>query len=126
MGCTIISTNIAANQGCANLSTIKDFFDGFIVAYQLGKRNSVALVTHTIQAALRYETHNYKHPRKYYFLKSFKVYSICIEQVSVVAYVIKHKYICIQQRRNPVFFYADITLHRQSAVLIQIDVLYCH
>jgi transposase InsO family protein len=40
-------TYILTPQGWAYLSTIKDLFDGFIVAHQLGKHNSVSLVTNT-------------------------------------------------------------------------------
>ena len=51
-------TDISYNrtqQGWAYLSTIKDLFDGFIVAHQLGKENSVRLVTDTIKEAKRKE-----------------------------------------------------------------------
>ena len=43
-------TYILTQQGWAYLSTIKDLFDGFIVAHQLGKHNSVRLVTNTLKA----------------------------------------------------------------------------
>ncbi len=46
---------IRTQQGWAYLSTIKDLFDGFIVAHQLGKENSVRLVTDTIKEAKRNE-----------------------------------------------------------------------
>jgi putative transposase len=42
---------ILTQQGFAYLSTIKDLFDGFIVACQLGKHNSVSLVTNTLKLA---------------------------------------------------------------------------
>ncbi len=44
-------TYILTQQGWAYLSTIKDLFDGFIVAHQLGKYNSVSLVTNTLKLA---------------------------------------------------------------------------
>jgi len=44
-------TYIATQQGWAYLSTIKDLFGGYIVAYVLGRSNSVALVTKTLQLA---------------------------------------------------------------------------
>ncbi len=48
-------TYIHTNQGWAYLSTVKDLFDGFIVAHPLGKHNSVALVTQTLRKALKNE-----------------------------------------------------------------------
>jgi Transposase and inactivated derivatives len=48
-------TYIHTRQGWAYLSTIKDLFDGFIVAHQLGQENSVGLVTQTIELAKRKE-----------------------------------------------------------------------
>lgn len=45
-------TYIPTKLGWAYLSTIKDLFDGFIVAHYLTKRNSVELVTKTLQLAL--------------------------------------------------------------------------
>lgn len=48
-------TYIHTQQGLAYLSTIKDLFDGFIVAHQLGRENSVGLVTNTIRLAQRKE-----------------------------------------------------------------------
>jgi putative transposase len=48
-------TYLRTQQGWAYLSTIKDLFDGFIVAYQLGRRNSVPLVTDTLKKAKRKE-----------------------------------------------------------------------
>ena len=44
-------TFIHTRQGWAFLSTIKDLYDGFIVAHHLGKQNSFALVTKTIKLA---------------------------------------------------------------------------
>lgn len=44
-------TYIHTQQGWAYLSTIKDLFDGFIVAHQFGRDNSIGLVTSTIQLA---------------------------------------------------------------------------
>jgi len=44
-------TYIATQQGWAYLSTIKDLFDGFIVAYQLGRQNSLGLVLNTVKQA---------------------------------------------------------------------------
>ena len=44
-------TYIHTQQGWAYLSTIKDLFDGFIVAHQLGRDNSIGLVTQTIKQA---------------------------------------------------------------------------
>lgn len=48
-------TYIRTKQGWAYLSTIKDLFDGFIVAHHLSQRNSVALVTQTLKQAHRKE-----------------------------------------------------------------------
>jgi transposase InsO family protein len=48
-------TYILTQQGWAYLSTIKDLFDGFIVAHQLGRQNSVRLVTGTLKEAKRKE-----------------------------------------------------------------------
>ena len=48
-------TYVRTQQGWAFLSTIKDLFDGFIVAHQLGKKNSVRLVTDTLKNAKRKE-----------------------------------------------------------------------
>jgi transposase InsO family protein len=48
-------TYIRTRQGWAYLSTIKDLYDGFIVAHRLGKRNSVALVTQTLKLAQQKE-----------------------------------------------------------------------
>jgi putative transposase len=48
-------TYIATTQGWAYLSTIKDLFDGFIVAHQFGRRNSVGLVTNTLKQARQKE-----------------------------------------------------------------------
>jgi len=48
-------TYVRTQQGWSYLSTIKDLFDGFIVAHQLGRRNSVRLVTDTLKKAKRKE-----------------------------------------------------------------------
>lgn len=48
-------TYIATKQGWAYLSTIKDLFDGFIVAHQLGRANSLALVLNTLKQAKQKE-----------------------------------------------------------------------
>lgn len=48
-------TYVLTQQGWAYLSTIKDLFDGFIVAHKLGKRNSVSLVTNTLKQARQKE-----------------------------------------------------------------------
>jgi putative transposase len=48
-------TYVATQQGWAYLSTIKDLYDGFIVAYQMSSSNSVALVTHTLRLAKQKE-----------------------------------------------------------------------
>ena len=42
-------------QGWAYLSTIKDLFDGFIVAYRVGRANNIALVTKTLKQAIQRE-----------------------------------------------------------------------
>ena len=44
-------TYIATRQGWAYLSTIKDLFDGFIVAHQVGRENSLGLVLNTLKQA---------------------------------------------------------------------------
>ena len=44
-------TYIATQQGWAYLSTIKDLYDGYIVAHRMSLSNSVALVTRTLQLA---------------------------------------------------------------------------
>ncbi len=44
-------TYVHTRQGWAYLSVIKDLFDGFIVAHQLGHDNSIGLVTQTIKLA---------------------------------------------------------------------------
>jgi transposase InsO family protein len=44
-------TYVATQQGWAYLSTIKDLFDGFIVAHAMRRSNSVALVTRTLKLA---------------------------------------------------------------------------
>jgi len=46
---------IRTRQGWAYLSTIKDLFDGFIVAHELGKENSVRLVKDTLKQAIQKE-----------------------------------------------------------------------
>jgi transposase InsO family protein len=48
-------TYVATQQGWAYLSTIKDLYDGFIVAHQMSPSNSVALVTHTLRLAKQKE-----------------------------------------------------------------------
>ena len=48
-------TYVATQQGWAYLSTIKDLYDGFIVAHLLSPSNSVALVTHTLRLAKQKE-----------------------------------------------------------------------
>lgn len=48
-------TYIATRQGWAYLSTIKDLFDGFIVAHQVGRENSLSLVLKTLQQAKQNE-----------------------------------------------------------------------
>jgi len=48
-------TYVRTQQGWAYWSTIKDLFDGFIVAHQLGRQNSVRLVTDTLKEAKRKE-----------------------------------------------------------------------
>jgi putative transposase len=42
-------TFVSTQQGWGYLSTIKDLFDGFIVAHQFGRENSQALVNKTLQ-----------------------------------------------------------------------------
>lgn len=46
-------TWIQTRQGALYLSVIKDLYDGFIVAHAASPQNSVALVTRTLQQALR-------------------------------------------------------------------------
>jgi putative transposase len=48
-------TFVATQQGWAYLSTIKDLYDGFIVAYRLERQNSIGLVQRTLQQACRNE-----------------------------------------------------------------------
>jgi putative transposase len=48
-------TYLLTQQGWAYLSTIKDLFDGFIVAHQVAKENSLALVLHTLRQAKQKE-----------------------------------------------------------------------
>jgi transposase InsO family protein len=48
-------TFVPTQQGWAYLSTIKDLFDGFIVAHQFGPENSIGLVTLTLQEAKQKE-----------------------------------------------------------------------
>lgn len=48
-------TYLLTQQGWAYLSTIKDLFDGFIVAHQLGSENSLALVLNTLRQATQKE-----------------------------------------------------------------------
>jgi len=46
---------LPTQQGWAYLSTIKDLFDGFIVAHLVGRENNIALVTNTLKLAIRRE-----------------------------------------------------------------------
>ena len=48
-------TYIDTQQGWCYLSTIKDLYDGFIVAYNFQQNNSDALVTHTVRLAQQKE-----------------------------------------------------------------------
>ena len=48
-------TFVATRQGWAYLSVIKDLFDGFIVAHQFGRQNSLDLMKRTLQQACRNE-----------------------------------------------------------------------
>jgi transposase InsO family protein len=48
-------TYILTQQGWGYLSTIKDLFDGFIVAHEFGRENSQALVNKTLQKATQKE-----------------------------------------------------------------------
>jgi len=48
-------TYILTQQGWGYLSTIKDLFDGFIVASVFAKQNSIGLVTQTVRQALQKE-----------------------------------------------------------------------
>ena len=48
-------TYVLTQHGWAYWSTIKDLFDGFIVAHQLGRQNSVRLVTDTLKEAKKKE-----------------------------------------------------------------------
>ena len=48
-------TYVSTQQGWAYLSTIKDLFDGFIVAHEVGTENSLALVLNTLKQARRTE-----------------------------------------------------------------------
>jgi len=48
-------TYIDTQQGWCYLSTIKDLYDGFIVAYNCQQNNSDALVTHTVRLAKQKE-----------------------------------------------------------------------
>jgi putative transposase len=48
-------TFVSTQQGWCYLSVIKDLFDGFIVAHQLGAENSVDLMKRTLQQACRNE-----------------------------------------------------------------------
>lgn len=48
-------TFIHTRQGWAYLSTIKDLYDGYIVAHQFSARNSIQLVTRTLQQARQRE-----------------------------------------------------------------------
>jgi transposase InsO family protein len=46
-------TYIATRQGWAYLSTIKDLYDGFIVAHEIGRGNTISLVLNTLRKASR-------------------------------------------------------------------------
>lgn len=46
---------IPTQHGWAYLSTIKDLFDGFIVAHWVGRENNIALVTNTLKLAIQRE-----------------------------------------------------------------------
>ena len=46
---------VRTKQGWAYLSTIKDLFDGFIVAHVVGRENNIALVTNTLKLAIQRE-----------------------------------------------------------------------
>jgi len=48
-------TFVATQQGWGYLSTIKDLFDNFIVAYEFGRENSQALVNKTLHKAAQNE-----------------------------------------------------------------------
>lgn len=48
-------TYIRTHQGWAYLSTIKDLFDGFIVAHVFDRNNSISLVTETLKQARQKE-----------------------------------------------------------------------
>jgi transposase InsO family protein len=48
-------TYLPTQQGWAYLSTIKDLFDGFIVAHEVGTQNSLALVLNTLKQAKQKE-----------------------------------------------------------------------
>lgn len=48
-------TYINTRQGKAFLSTIKDLYDGFIVAYKFSKQNSADIVTNTLKVAKQKE-----------------------------------------------------------------------
>jgi transposase InsO family protein len=48
-------TYLRSQQGWVYLSVIRDLFDGFIVAYELGRKNSLALVLNTLKQAKRNE-----------------------------------------------------------------------
>ena len=76
-------TYVRTQQGWAYLSTIKDLFDGFIVAHQLGKRNSVRLVTDTLKKSkskekiteklLLHSDQRYQHTSRAYFLLTKRI-----------------------------------------------------
>lgn len=48
-------TYILTRQGWAYLSTIKDLYDGFLIAHQFGRQNSVALVQNNLRQAIQKE-----------------------------------------------------------------------
>jgi transposase InsO family protein len=78
-------TYIKTNQGWAYLCAIKDLYDGFIVAYKLGRRQSHALVTNTLKQAMRKEMvtdelilhsdqgHQYSSQAYYVLTKAYKI-----------------------------------------------------
>lgn len=48
-------TFVPTQEGWGYLSVIKDLFDGFIVAHQFGRQNSLGLMQHTLRAACQNE-----------------------------------------------------------------------
>ena len=55
-------TYLLTQQGWAYLSTIKDLFDGFIVAHQFGSENSQALVLNTLTSQTKRKGHCWTDP----------------------------------------------------------------